>query len=440
MRNMLKKFSSSAENKTFSFLGLEYLIKIVLGTIVGVWVARYLGPARYGNLAYILSFVLIFTPFFTMTNEELLIKELVENKDSHSEVMGAGFITRLLGSFFAILIVNISAFYIAPKIEFIRYGILVFSIMMSLKAFQVIDNYYLSISKVKVISFSRNLVMVILSILKIYLIVQKREWIDFVYVSCLELVFNCIFYSIVYFRSGYSIFIWKINSSYIKRALQASTPLVLISFCTVGVGKLDQIMIMNFSGNEELGKYAVSVKLIELWQFVPLAFISSLYPKIVENHSTSQDKYQESLNKLYGLITIFAFSLAIGTSIFSNIVVDLLYGDLYEGAGPILALYSWTILLSYLTLARNKVFIIEKLLKIELGIVTTTLVLNALINYYLIPKYGAKGAVFASIVSYLIANIIWAILNKKVARSIWEIFRSVKYIKVFFKSILGKSE
>ncbi len=433
IKDVFKKLTFSREKKTFLTLGLEYFIKILLGTIVSVWVARFLGPEDYGNFTYIISFVLIFSPFYTMACEEVLIKYLVEEEYSHDLIMGSGFLFKLLGSLIGFILVNGFAFYFAPDNDLIKVGIFVYSIFMMLKAFQVIDNYYLAIKNIKVVSFFRNIIMVILSLCKIAGILNGKSWLWFVYISSFELFLYMLFYSITYFKDGKYLWSWKPNNILISKLFKISFPLVLISFCSLGVAKLDQVMIMNIKGSVELGKYAVSVKLIELWQFVPMALISSFFPKIVSSFSNSKQEYRKNVKELYFMIITFSLLLATGTTIVSEPLIKLLYGEMYLGAGRILALYSWTILFLYITLARNKIFIIENLVLLEVMVVALTLVINFALNIVMIPMYGAEGAILASVGSYFLANVLASIVSKRMRMANRDILVSLSQVKTFFK-------
>lgn len=368
-----------------------------------------------------------------MACEEVLIKYLVEEEYSHDLIMGSGFLFKLLGSLIGFILVNGFAFYFAPDNDLIKVGIFVYSIFMMLKAFQVIDNYYLAIKNIKVVSFFRNIIMVILSLCKIAGILNGKSWLWFVYISSFELFLYMLFYSITYFKDGKYLWSWKPNNILISKLFKISFPLVLISFCSLGVAKLDQVMIMNIKGSVELGKYAVSVKLIELWQFVPMALISSFFPKIVSSFSNSKQEYRKNVKELYFMIITFSLLLATGTTIVSEPLIKLLYGEMYLGAGRILALYSWTILFLYITLARNKIFIIENLVLLEVMVVALTLVINFALNIVMIPMYGAEGAILASVGSYFLANVLASIVSKRMRMANRDILVSLSQVKTFFK-------
>ena len=64
---MFSKLSHLKKNKTFmryfkntSWMLTEYLLKIISAIFVAIYVARYLGPEKFGLLSYVLAIVTIF--------------------------------------------------------------------------------------------------------------------------------------------------------------------------------------------------------------------------------------------------------------------------------------------------------------------------------------------------------------------------------------------
>ena len=65
--------------KNTSWLFAEKILRMVVGLLVGVWVARYLGPEQFGLLSYALSFVGLFSIVATFGLDEIVVRELVKN-------------------------------------------------------------------------------------------------------------------------------------------------------------------------------------------------------------------------------------------------------------------------------------------------------------------------------------------------------------------------
>ena len=60
--------------KNTSWLFAEKIIRMVVGLFVGVWVARYLGPEKFGLLSFVQSFVGLFTIFATLGLDVIVVR------------------------------------------------------------------------------------------------------------------------------------------------------------------------------------------------------------------------------------------------------------------------------------------------------------------------------------------------------------------------------
>lgn len=56
--------------------------------MVGVWVARYLGPDRFGLLSYAQSFVGLFSVIATLGLDGIVVRELVKDESRRDELLG----------------------------------------------------------------------------------------------------------------------------------------------------------------------------------------------------------------------------------------------------------------------------------------------------------------------------------------------------------------
>ena len=88
-------------------------------------------------------------------------------------------------------------------------------------------------------------------------------------------------------------------------------------------------------------------------------------------------------------------------AIFSNLIIDILYGDQYKDAAIILAIHIWTSIFVFLGVGSSNFFIIENL-QIKTFIRTAMgAVINIILNLILIPKFLAIGAAVATLISHV---------------------------------------
>ena len=195
--------------------------------------------------------------------------------------------------------------------------------------------------------------------------------------------------------------------------------------------KIDQVMLGSMAGNEELGFYSAAVRLTEAWYFIPLAICSSVFPAIVAARATNEELFYERMQKLYNLMALISYGIAIPVMFFSNRIVDLLFHSAYAKTGPLLAVLIWTGLFTSLGAARNVFMVSQNWLRINL--VTTLLgcLMNIALNYFLIPVYGAMGAIIASLISYWFAVHGTCFIFKPLRNTGWMLTKAMIYPKIW---------
>ncbi|OUR98799.1 hypothetical protein A9Q84_05135 [Halobacteriovorax marinus] len=398
--------------KNILFLLFENVFKILGGLVLGVWVARHLGPSHYGDLSYVLSLGLIFSPFYIMGQDEVVVKSLVENSELKGDVLGTAIGIKIIGGLIGLVVMNLVACFFLKVSQEIAIGVLIFSTFQMFKSLQVIEYYYLSIGNVKKLSTFRNFAFLATSIIKLTFILLKLNWVWFVVVSGIEVFLYGVTNLIVFSIDGNSFKVWKFDSELYKQFFKEMVPLVFISFFLMGFAKSDQIMISNFLGSEQLGNYAVANKLIELWSFVPLSIISILFPKIVMAASESKEKFEKESMRLSTVILWISLAFSVSVFVVSKPLVGFLYGSKYLFAGEILSYYCFLSIFFYFSMVQTKVLIVQGEIKSLILVSLLAFVLNIGINLKLIPEFGAIGAIFASIIAICIANILMALANK----------------------------
>ncbi|MDP2750367.1 MAG: polysaccharide biosynthesis C-terminal domain-containing protein, partial [Nanoarchaeota archaeon] len=103
---------------------------------------------------------------------------------------------------------------------------------------------------------------------------------------------------------------------------------------------------------------------------------------------------------------LLAFPLALGTTLLSERIIQLVYGADYISSAVALSLLIWTTLFVFIGLINAAALIASGqqrfLAKLSLGL----LVINAILNFFLIPEYGFIGASFASMLAQGIGVVI----------------------------------
>src|SRR6056297_2575067 len=73
------------------------VLRLVVGLFVGVYVARYLGPDKFGILSFAMSFVAQFGAFAKLGLDGIVVRNAVQDPDSRDELLGTAFGLRVIG-------------------------------------------------------------------------------------------------------------------------------------------------------------------------------------------------------------------------------------------------------------------------------------------------------------------------------------------------------
>ncbi|MEM9832813.1 MAG: flippase [Bacteroidota bacterium] len=378
-------------------------MRLVAGLFVGVWVVRYLGPEDFGVLSYANSFVVVFAALGSLGVDNILVRELIIQKDNRNYLMGSAFAIKLIGSMVLVLFVSI-ALWLSPGST--EVNIIIYLIVLSnlLSSFNVISLYFQSqvLSKYQV--YASIISLGISIVIKIYFILSERGLFAFASVYVIESLAFVVASIFFYKSNGLSLLTWKIHKSTIATLFRDSWPLLLSGISISLSMRIDQVMLNHFIDTSSVGLYAAGVKIAEVLTFVPAVIGKSIYPKIV---ALDMEKEQKKLKALIKYIFYLLLAISIGVLISSKYLVNLLYGSEFLESHFVISILVFTIPLTYLGTITNKL-----LLKFGLGKLIfikqfSLALLNIIANIILIPEYGIIGAALSTLIASLVINLLF---------------------------------
>jgi len=420
---MLQKIKSLKNHQGFmkyfkntSWLFAEKILRMIVGLFVGVWIARYLGPDKFGLLSYAQSFVGLFTAVATLGLDGIVVRELVKRSQKENELLGTAFYLKLMGAVLTLIILYI-AIHFTSNDHFTNTLIFIIASATVFQSFNVVDMYFQSKVMSKFVVYANIISLFISSLVKITLILSDAPLIAFAWVVLFDsFVLACGF---VYFFLKNSTF--NIQHLTFKREiaislLKDSWPLILSGMVIAIYMRIDQIMIKEMMSSEAVGQYAAAVRLSEAWYFIPMVIASSLFPAIINAKKQSEELYYARLQKLYDLMVWMAIVIALPMTFLSDWVVNLLYGSQYSQAGNVLMIHIWAGVFVFLGVASGKWFMTENLQIYSFYRTFAGSILNVILNFILIPKFGINGAAIATLVSQMTAAYLFDLFTTETRR------------------------
>lgn len=390
--------------KNCSWLSLHHAVQLIFGLLVGILVARYLGPSRYGVLNFVLSFIVLFEPLAKLGLNHILTRDIVKYPDKEKEILGSAFFMRLGAGIVTKIIIIISIFLLKPDEKDIILYVIIMAVSSLFNSFNIIEFWFLAKVQSKYIVISQISVTVIVSLIKVVLLYTKASLTAFVIVSALEKILIGVGFIIVYHIKNASVFKWKFNKELAVDLLSQSWPLILSGFAGQIYLKIDQVMLMEMTTKAESGIYAAAARLSELWYFLPTIIAGSIFPSLVEMKEKDTDAYNKRLQKFYNLFAVLGMGLSVLVCLLSRYVIGFIYGKEFAPSSYILSIHIWASVFIFMQALLSKWFIAEKLYFFSLSTHVAGALTNVILNIILIPKYGGVGAAVATVISYAAAS------------------------------------
>lgn len=395
-------------------LGWMFFAKIgsmLITFLATAYIARNLGPTNYGELSYAISFVSLFSFMASMGIDGILHRELIKYPERRNELLGSAIGIRIIASVITVIITILTAFLVSPKDVSILLIVIV-SLGSIAGSFQLLGYEFQAESKSKYPSILSLGIVLILNILKIIIIFFDQGVIYLALVILLE----PILYSVGYiylknkFYNDFQEIKFKSETAWL--ILKDSFPLIFASAFYLIYARIDQVMLKNMVNAEAVGLYDSAVRLSEISYFIPQILIVSLLPTIINAKKTSDGLYYKRIKKLFLVILLISTLISLATTMLSEKLVVIIFGAGFLGAVPILGIYVWSNIGASLNMAIQQILVVENSIKFISISAFFGMITNVALNMILIPEYGASGAAFATLISYMIPVVSMLLFKK----------------------------
>jgi PST family polysaccharide transporter len=387
-----------------SWLMVDRVIRMGMGLFVGVWTARYLGPAQFGSLNFAVAYIALFGSVATLGLEGIVVREVLHHPEDRHEILGTTLALRgtagLLAAVVSIAVLRL----IQPHDRQALLLVSIYSVTLVFQAFDTIDAFFQSQVRSKITVWAKNGAFLVVAVIRVLLIYFKAPVWAFVTAMAGEIVLGAVGLVLGYRLSGGEIFSWRRNRKKAAELLQQSWPVIFSSMAIMVYVRLDMVMLKMMQGEFAVGLYAAATRISEVWYFIPLAIVSSVSPAIMRAKD-DPDLFYGRLRKLFSLMTLSACTIGSIVALLSGTIVRILYSNNYSGAAPVLAVHVWASVFVFLGCAQSPWDIAKNLLKLSMFRTALGAVINVAMNLYLIPRYSAMGAAIATVVSYAISAV-----------------------------------
>lgn len=206
-----------------------------------------------------------------------------------------------------------------------------------------------------------------------------------------------------------------IEKKIVAKILIYSSPLILHTFFNNILNYADRYFINDYLGTAQLGKYSVIYQLCMVMSLLITSFAMAWTPYFMKNMALDKKAFMVVFNRTFKYYTLSILIFGIIIYFIMPLIYKFYVGENYKVDNTIyLALLSGYFFQGLYRFKINQLFFEEKTMWIASLSFISALV-NIILNFYLIPKWGLFGAAFATLISYIVLYTILELLLSKIS-------------------------
>lgn len=408
---MIMNISKKELNKNF-FYNLLYEIVIILSPlIITPYISRRLGVELVGVRSYTYAILMYFELFSTLGITIYGQREIARVKNNEEER------SKIFLSLMAIKILFFTVVLLVYSLTFFKFNVLgeykLIWFIWLLHLFETLFNvtwFFQGIEKFKYISIRGIILRTVQIILTLVFVKTKKD-----------------FYIYLILYSGIpllqAITLWpflksSVNLKYIKSInLKKHIKPILIFFIptisTTIYSNVDKIMLGSLLKSTVQTGYYDSAQSIAL---LATTIFTSIYT-VMRSRSSFEvaTNNQDNIDYFIRIALFMIFPVSLGIFGISNEFILIFFGKAFAPVSLLLKTFCAVIVLIGLSGFISSVYIVpnDKQNNLSYFYILST-ILNVVLNYFLISKYGAMGAIISSIIAELLVCVGCLVLSRKV--------------------------
>lgn len=401
---MLKKLFSSKIAQNSGWIIGGKVAQMIIGFLVGIFTARYLGPSNYGIINTAQAYTSFILPVCTLGFSAIFVKCILDHPDEEGKYLGSGIAIRCGVSIITMVVMFFVVLFLNPGEKELHLVFFIHSFVLLFQSFDLFDYWYQSKYRSKYPAIFGIIGYIAAAAYKVFLLVTGKSVAWFAFATVLDYAIVAFIYMTVSVKRNHL----KLSASWpvAKSMVHMSKHFIASNMLVMIYAQMDKIMIRMFMSNADVGLYSVGVAICSLWTFVITAIINSIRPNIVETFYIDKEKYREKLISLYSLIIWLSFFVSVIICVFAKLIITLLYGKQYLGAISALRIVTWYTSFSFLGVARNIWSVCEEKQRFEKTFALSGAIGNLILNIVFIPILGINGAAIASVITQVLTNVV----------------------------------
>lgn len=395
MTNLVKNIA-----KNTSYIFFSTFLAGVLTFFLNIIIARYLGEEIFGNYSFVIAYVSFFLILANLGIDTLVVREISKNKNLTEKYINNSISMKMILTSISFLL-SIGIILSMSYDSTVKLAVLFGSISLFFYAsIAIFSTYFQSRLEMIYVAASNILGKVISAALIFYVIFTNGGFIKLIIAASIGLLIQCAFLFLI-LRKRINLKL-KFDFKAGKVLLIESLPFALSGVFTLIYMRIDVVMISLMKNATDVGIYSAAYNLTEAPVLIAGAFMITMLPLMSNYYKTSKESLKKAHKLSMKYMFMIAVPLAVGTTLLSEKIILLAYGQGFSKSYLPLSILIWSTALVFLGTVNGNTLIATKRQNTLVFILGSATILNIIMNLFLIPKYSYVGASFATLITVMV--------------------------------------
>ena len=397
-KSIMKRFAANT-----GWLVAQNVFQYMLSAVIGIIAARYMGPGNYGILSYGATMMVLFSPFCTLSLNDVQIPCMIDAPEDTGKIIGSALVMRLVSTTLSILVLLMVVAITKPGNRLMLLVTALQALQLIIQACDAFRLWFQMKLMSKYVAIGSAIGNIVCSVWRIVLLARGASVAWFALTSAVQMFANYLFVLPMFAKLSDV----RVSFSFdtVKRLWRRSYQLIFAELTVVITNRIGALLLSYLLGDVSLGLYNAALNIAMMWIFVPQAFVESANPVLLQTNKVNEPQFWPRYQVLFCAIFVISALAGAGICALAPWIIKFLYGPAYALAAPLLRVLAWIGIFTSIGTARN----IWTLAKEKQVYVKYFCMVSAVasigLNYLLIRLLGAMGAAIAIV----LVNVIQAL-------------------------------
>ena len=403
---------SRALRNTIVVLTAKVIARLV-ALVAVLYLIRFLEPARYGSFTTLVNLTAIVSVVLDLGFNVLFVREGARHHDEIQRYLRNVMSLRLLMSVISFLL--LAALVIPTGLGALLLPGFILMVLTSYST--LLRNGLYAVQQLGYEAIAVVLESVVLLALVVYGVRTGQGVAFFVWAYAAQYAFSCVYFSVVLAAKRIAVIGWGIEIPLVREWFWKGLPFALTFVLTILYFRIDQPLVYTLRSPSEAGLYGAAYKPIESLLFVPMTFLSVVFPVLSVYYQERRSELLDAVSRFYKALLLMGWPVSVGIFVLAGPFTHLLLGMGYLRSEPALRILALALGVAF----ANNAFIGALNASDRQSSFTWaagwSLVANVTLNVILIPLFGYLGASWATVLTEVVLGLTaWVLTARHLGR------------------------